>query len=120
MIQRIPWLLAGWISLGIGAVGAILPLVPTVPFLLLAALAFSRSSPQMHHWLSSESIFAPHIEAWTRNGSICRRAKGMAIAAIALSLLLSHLLSVSMIVLGVQALVLGGITVFLLTRPHGH
>jgi uncharacterized protein len=120
MMQRIPWLIAGWFSLGLGAVGAVLPLVPTVPFLLLAAAAFSRSSPQMHLWLSRESILAPHIQAWRRSGAICRRAKTMAALGMVASLLLSYSLSVPTIVLGGQALVLGAIAVFVLSRPHGH
>ena len=51
----------GTVSVGLGAVGAILPLLPTTPFLLLAVLCFARSSERMHTWLLAHRWFGPYI-----------------------------------------------------------
>lgn len=57
------WVLVavGTVSVGLGAVGAILPLLPTTPFLLLAVLCFARSSERMHTWLLAHRWFGPYI-----------------------------------------------------------
>src|SRR3546814_11599305 len=55
---------AGWASLGLGAIGAFLPLLPTVPFVILAAFCFARSSPRLEKWLLTHPHFGHHIVAW--------------------------------------------------------
>ena len=54
----------GWVFLGIGAVGAILPLLPTTPFVLLAAWLFAKSSKRYHHWLRQNRFFGKSVRAW--------------------------------------------------------
>src|SRR5690606_16765109 len=73
------WLVLGFLSVGCGLVGAVLPMVPTTPFLLLAAFAFARSSPRLHRWLLSHRYFGPLITNWQQHGSIDRKAKFSAI-----------------------------------------
>lgn len=65
----------GWLALGVGIVGAVLPLLPTTPFVLLAAVCFSHSSPRFHSWLLQSALFGPMIKDWQARGAICRRAK---------------------------------------------
>jgi uncharacterized membrane protein YbaN (DUF454 family) len=65
-------------SLALGIVGLFLPVLPTVPFILLAAWAAARSSPRLSRWLENHPRMGPHIVAWRRGGGVPRRAKWMA------------------------------------------
>jgi uncharacterized protein len=71
-------LAAGLLCLAIGAVGLFLPLLPTTPFLLLAAACFSRSSRRMHAWLLGNRIFGPILRDWAERGAIAPRIKWLA------------------------------------------
>ena len=59
--MRVIWLIAGSISLGLGLLGVFLPLLPTVPFVLLAAFCFARSSERLHDWMLEHPKFGPAI-----------------------------------------------------------
>jgi uncharacterized protein len=88
-LWRLPWFLLGFVSLGCGLLGVVLPLVPTTPFLLLSAYGFSRSSPRVHRWLVGHPRLGPPIRDWHRHGAISGRAKAVAMAAIAATPLVS-------------------------------
>ena len=77
------WLALGCVMLALGVIGAFLPVMPTVPFLILAAWAAARSSPRLSHWLETHSWIGPLILDWRRGGVIRRRAKWMATIAMA-------------------------------------
>lgn len=74
---------AGALFVGLGAVGAVLPLLPTTPFLLVAAACFARSSPRLYRALLASRAFGPLIRHWRAAGAIPRRAKIVAVAMIA-------------------------------------
>ena len=80
------WLLlaTGLVFVGLAALGAVLPVLPTVPFLLVAAACFARSSARFYQWLLSNGVFGPLIRDWRETRTIPLRAKVSAIAAIAL------------------------------------
>jgi hypothetical protein len=82
---RLVYLLLGWTSLLLGAAGALLPLLPTVPFVILAAYFFARGSPALERWLVEHRMFGPHIQAWRSRGAISRRGKAAALLCFALS-----------------------------------
>lgn len=119
MAPRVLWLLLGIAATGLGIAGAVLPLLPTTPFLLVAAYAFARSSPRLHAWLMSHRQFGPLIVNWQQHRAIGRRARQAAFAVMALSLAISWLLAVPGWVIGIQAAVLAGVAIFILTRPVG-
>ncbi|RVQ69489.1 DUF454 domain-containing protein [Croceicoccus ponticola] len=79
------YLAGGLSSLALGGVGVVLPLLPTVPFVILAAFCFARSSPRLEAYLLDHAQFGPHIRAWREHGAISRRGKGAALAAFAVS-----------------------------------
>ncbi|WP_188237105.1 YbaN family protein [Sphingopyxis sp. LK2115] len=88
-MKRHLYLVAGWLSLGLGAIGAVLPLLPTVPFVILAAFCFARSSPRLEAWLLTHRTFGPHIVAWRDHGAISRKAKVAASLAFVASIVLA-------------------------------
>ncbi|MYD99888.1 MAG: DUF454 domain-containing protein [Alphaproteobacteria bacterium] len=114
---RAVWIAVGFAALALAALGVVLPLLPTTPFLLVAAYAFARSSERWHAWLLSHRVFGPIIEDWRRHGAIGRRTKIVGVAAMAGVLALSVAFDVDSIVLAVQAVVLTASAAFVLSRP---
>ena len=72
----------GLIFVVLAFIGVILPLVPTTPFLLLAAMCFSRSSRRCHEWLHNNRLFGPIIKNWEENKSVTPMTKIIAITSI--------------------------------------
>lgn len=116
--MRVFWLIGGILALGFGILGVALPLLPTVPFLLLAAFCFSKSSERLHQWLTNHRVFGPPIADWQKYGAIRRRAKVIATISIALTFGISLALKVSSTVLIIQAITLSAVTLFILSRPE--
>lgn len=112
------WVSLGLMSLAAGTIGIFLPLLPTVPFMLLAAFCFARSSTRLHDWLVSHPTFGPPIRDWRNHGAISRRAKILATISIAAALGLSIALDLRQAILLVQALVLLAVLVFIWSRPN--
>lgn len=83
---RIVLLGLGWLFVGLGVLGAVIPVLPTTPFILLAAACFARSSERFYGWLMENRIFGPLIQDWREHGAIPRRARWLAISAIVLFL----------------------------------
>lgn len=119
MSARVLWLMVGYAALGLAIAGAALPLLPTTPFLLLAAFAFARSSPRLHRWLLTHPNFGPLIENWHRYGAISLKAKAAALLTMAAALGLSWYVGVETNLLTLQAIVMAGAAAFILSRPNG-
>lgn len=83
-LPRVLWLLAGATSLALGIVGIVVPLLPTTPFVLLAAACFSRGSVRCERWLLSHRTFGPMVRDWRAHRAIPRRARQLAFAMMAL------------------------------------
>ncbi len=73
----------GFVFVGLAALGVVLPVLPTTPFLLVAAACFARSSPRFYEWLLSNRVFGPLIRDWREYGCIPLRAKLLAVVLIA-------------------------------------
>ena len=75
---RFAYLIAGFVLLGLGIIGAFLPLMPTTIFVILAAGCFARSNERVEAWLLENKRFGPMIRAWRAERAIPRRGKVMA------------------------------------------
>jgi uncharacterized protein len=103
-------------ALGAAAVGVVLPLVPTTPFLLLAAWSAARHSPEIEARLLAHPQVGPHLHAWRRERALTRRAKALALLALAVSLVMIWTLTVAMPVKALASLVLLSVAIYLATR----
>lgn len=115
--QRLPWLLVTWSSIALGTLGALLPLLPTTPFLLLAAWSAPKGSPRLHRWLCQHPHFGPVLEAWHTRRAIPRKGKGLACAMLAASLFWLFIAGASPTVLFALAVLFCVIAAFLWSRP---
>ena len=79
--------LFGLISLGLGILGAFLPLLPTTPFILLSAALFAKSSDRLHHYLLEHKIFGPMIRDYNENKSISLKTKVISLSTMWASIL---------------------------------
>ncbi len=114
--MKVLWIALGWTSVGLGIVGAFLPLLPTTPFLLLAAFAFSRGSERLHDWLMTHPSLGPPIHNWQQHRAISRRVKLIATFSVAAVFLLSVILAAPIWALVTQASILTFVLAFLWTR----
>ena len=71
-------------SLALAVIGALVPIMPTVPFVLLAAWAATRSSPRLAHWLETHPRMGPYIRDWRQGGVVNRPAKWVATVMMAM------------------------------------
>lgn len=85
MLQRLFFITCGLIFVGLAALGAVLPVLPTTPFLLVAAACFAKSSPRLYQWLINNRVFGPLIINWQQTRTIPRRAKRIALISIAVA-----------------------------------
>ncbi len=106
----------GWTCVGLGIAGAFLPLLPTTPFLLLAAFAFSRGSEQLHDWLLEHPHFGPPIHHWRTHGAISTRVKVIATVSLVVVFAISIITQMPGWLLMTQAVVLSCVALFLWTR----
>ncbi|MCY7296158.1 YbaN family protein [Alteromonas sp. a30] len=75
---------AGLLSLALGIIGMFLPVLPTTPFVLLAAGCFAKSSPRLHLWLRNSSLFGNILVNWETKRCIPAKSKALAITMIVL------------------------------------
>lgn len=72
---RIMWLILGFLAMGIGAVGVILPVLPTTLFLLLASFCLARGSERFHRWFTGTKLYRRHLESFVRNRAMTLQTK---------------------------------------------
>ena len=113
-------LVCGWLLVALGAVGIVLPLLPTTPFLLLAAICFSASSHRAYRFLLRNRMFGPYIEHYRTGRGVSVAAKVRAIIFLWTLLIISAVFIAKLWVILVLAAVGIGVTLHLLllkTRP---
>ena len=81
-LLRFLWVGLGFLFVGLGAIGAVVPGMPTTVFLVLAAACFIRSSQRLYDWLISNKTFGPYLKDYREGKGIPRRAKVLALSMI--------------------------------------
>ncbi|MFC3628887.1 YbaN family protein [Paracoccus angustae] len=112
------WYAIGLLALALGIIGIALPVLPTVPFLLLAAAAFARSSPRLERRILNHPTYGPPVRAWRERGAISRLAKIWATLAMACGVGFSLLVGMPLWVVAAQAMICTAIAAFVVTRPE--
>lgn len=74
-LKKTLWITLGCVALGLGAVGAVLPVLPSVPLLLLAAFCFARSSERLHKWFIGTRLYRHNLESFAKGHGMTRRTK---------------------------------------------
>lgn len=119
-MKRYVLIACGCILLALGAVGSLVPVLPTTPFVLLAATCFSASSPRAYQLLVRNRFFGPYIEHYRTGGGISKAAKARGIIVLWAMLIISVVASRKLWLAPILALVGIGVTIHLLlirTRP---
>ncbi|MBV1797609.1 YbaN family protein [Siccirubricoccus sp. G192] len=115
--QRVLLLGAGYASLALAAIGAVLPLMPTTVFLLIAAWCFGRASPALRQRLLSHPRFGGALRDWEQHGAISPRAKRAAVLAMALSWMLVVLAFRDPVASALAGGCMALVGIFIVTRP---
>ncbi len=117
-LQRILLIIVGWFSIILAILGILLPLLPTTPFLLLAAWCFSRSSPRFHYWLLHNSWFGKYIRHWQQHKALPKGVKIKIIVIILFSFIFSLWFVESWWIRGTLLIILAILLAYLLRLPQ--
>ncbi|WP_347401879.1 YbaN family protein [Clostridium botulinum] len=75
IIKKVLLLIIGFISLGLGVIGVFLPILPTVPFLLLSSFCFIKSSKRISIWFENTNIYKKHVRSFKENKAMTLKTK---------------------------------------------
>lgn len=111
-------LISGHFFLTLGVAGAFLPVLPTTPFLLLAAYCYSKSSNKLHSWILNHKYLGPPLNDWEKNGVIGLKAKILATVMLGLVLIFRiPYLKIALAIKITAIVILVLVLVFIWSRP---
>ena len=103
-IKKVLYVILGCIGVGMGAVGAVLPLLPSFPFLLLAAFCFARSSEKLNNWFINTKLYKENLESYVQGKGMTRKTKIKIMVTVtilmSIGFIMMHAVPVGRIVLG--------------------
>ena len=117
---RWAWWLLAYASLALGVIGVVVPGLPTVPFVLLAAFAAARGSQRLHTWLLAHRQFGPVIRDWQRQGAVSRRAKRLAATMMAVCAVVMFVTAPKAWMAATGTAIMTAVVVWLWRRPEPH
>ena len=115
--RNLLFLIFAYLCAGLGVIGAFLPVLPTTPFLLLAAWAATRGSPELHRWLYEHPRFGPPLRAWEEDRAVATSAKWLACVLMAVSWIIMVLMTDGWVVPVITGVLFVSVSGFLVTRP---
>ena len=117
---RWAWWLLAYASLGLGLIGIVVPGLPTVPFVLLAAFAAARGSERLHRRLLAHPQFGPVIRDWQSQGAVSRRAKWLATIMMSACAVIMFLTAAKTWMAATGTTIMALVTAWLWRRPEPH
>lgn len=112
------WNAAGLTSVGVGVVGAFVPVLPTTVFLILALWCFSKGSPRLEAWLLNHKVYGGALRRWRLTKAISARGKVWAVTAMSVSVLASAWFARDRAAVWISAVALGAFgAAYVLSRP---
>ena len=103
-IKKVLYIILGCIGVGLGAVGAVLPLLPSFPFLLLAAFCFARSSERLNNWFINTRLYKENLESYVQDRGMTRKTKVKIMVTVTILMtigfIMMHAVPIGRIVLG--------------------
>lgn len=100
-IKKILWICLGLLGVGLGAVGAVVPMIPAFPFLLLAAFSFARSSEKLHTWFINTKLYKDNLEDYVAGRGMTVKTK------VRIMITVTALMSVGFIMMGLKGIATG-------------
>lgn len=100
-IKKTGWIVLGFVGLGFGAAGAVLPILPCVPFLLLAAVCFSKGSRKLHNWFVSTKLYKENLEDYVAGRGMTWKTK------IRIMLVMTMLMITGFLMMGAKGILAG-------------
>ena len=100
-LKNILYMIVGCIGVGLGAVGAVVPMLPAFPFLMLATFCFARSSEKLHNWFINTKLYKDNLADFVAGKGMTRKAK------IRIMVTVTLLMSVGFIMMGLKGVVTG-------------
>ncbi len=111
-MKKILYILIGSIAVALGAVGAVVPMLPTVPFLMLAAFCFARSSEKLNRWLKETKLYRENLKDLAERRGMTKRAK------IRVMVTVTILMSIGLVLMGRKGIVAGCIVLSAIWLIH--
>ena len=111
------WIAVGFLALTLGIIGIVLPVLPTTPFVILAAFAFGKGAPRLAAMLENHHVFGPILQDWKTHGAIATKYKVIAVGMMAASIVASFAFGIATSVLVIQITCMLGAAAFVLSRP---
>jgi uncharacterized protein len=115
--RSLPHLILAYACIGLGVIGAVLPLLPTTPFLLVAAWAAAKGSPRLHHWLYQHPRLGAPLIAWEQKRAVPAGAKWLACGFMAISWAIMLQQTSGPFVPVLTGAVFVAVALFLISRP---
>ena len=91
-LKRLFFLIIGCVSLGLGCVGIVLPILPTVPFFLLTVFCFSQSSQRLHDWFVNTKMYHKHLESFVQKKGMTARTKATILTSVTILMAIGFVL----------------------------